>query len=67
MEEKGFAKNIVTRAKDLDKESVKSEREDTVGMAPADCWNWGEWGLKEYKWEGGSFLGWFAGLVVPVQ
>jgi hypothetical protein len=37
MEEKGFAKNIVTRAKDLDKESVKSEREDTVGMAPADC------------------------------
>ncbi len=22
-----------------------------------DCWNWGEWGLKEYKWKG-SFLGW---------
>ncbi len=25
-------------------------------MAPADCWNWGEWRLKEYKWKG-SFLG----------
>jgi hypothetical protein len=19
---------------------------------PADCWSWGEWGLKEYKWKG---------------
>ncbi len=35
-------------------------------VAPADCWNWGKWGLKEYKWKG-SFLGWFAGLFMPVQ
>ncbi len=35
-------------------------------VAPADCWNWGEWGLKEYKWKG-SFLDCFVGLVVPVQ
>jgi hypothetical protein len=20
------------------------------GVAPTDCWNWGEWRLKEYKW-----------------
>ncbi len=20
-------------------------------MAPGYCWNWGEWGLKEYKWK----------------
>ncbi len=26
-------------------------------VAPADCWNWGEWVLKEYKWKG-SFLSW---------
>jgi hypothetical protein len=25
-----------------------------------DCWNWGEWGLKEYKWKM-SFLRWFVG------
>ncbi len=35
------------------------------GLAPADCWNWGKWGLKEYKWKG-SFLGCFVGLVVPL-
>ncbi len=29
-------------------------------MAPADCWNWGEWRLKEYIWKGPS-LGWFVG------
>ncbi len=28
--------------------------------------NWGKWGLKEYIWTG-SLLGWFAGLVMPVQ
>jgi hypothetical protein len=26
----------------------------------------GRWGLKKYKWME-SFLGWFVGLVVPVQ
>ncbi len=26
-------------------------------------WNWGSWGLKEYKWKG-PFLGWFVGLVL---
>ncbi len=36
------------------------------GVAPADRWNWGEWGNKEYKWMG-SFLGWFVGLAVPEQ
>jgi hypothetical protein len=24
--------------------------------ASSGCWNWGEWGLKEYKWKGVSFL-----------
>ncbi len=28
---------------------------DQRGVGPAVCWNWGEWGLKEYKWNG-SFL-----------
>ncbi len=32
------------------------------GVAPADSWNWGKWGLKEYKRKG-SFLSWF----VPVR
>jgi hypothetical protein len=36
------------------------------GLAPDDCWIWGEWGLKEYKWKG-SFLGWFVVLFVPVE
>jgi hypothetical protein len=36
------------------------------GLAPADCWNWGKWGHKEYKWKW-SFLGWFVGLVVSIQ
>ncbi len=36
------------------------------GVAPADCWNCGEWGLKEYKWKR-FFLGWFVGIVVSVQ
>ncbi len=39
---------------------------ETRGMGPADCWNWGEWELKEYKWKG-SFLGCSVRLVVPVQ
>jgi hypothetical protein len=37
--------------------------------APADCWNWDEWRLKEYEWKG-SFPGGGGGfdvLVVPVQ
>jgi hypothetical protein len=42
------------------------DRETAEGWPPADCWNCGEWGLKEYKWKG-SFLGWFVGLVVTVQ
>ncbi len=29
------------------------------GAAPADYWNWDEWGVKEFKWKG-SLLGWFA-------
>ncbi len=40
------------------------EKLETV--APAGCWNWGEWGFKEYKWKV-SFLGWFVGLIVPWQ
>jgi hypothetical protein len=39
---------------------------DQREVVPADCWNWGEWGLKEYKWKV-PFLGWFVGLVIPVQ
>ncbi len=35
-------------------------------VAPAYCWNWGRWGLKEYIIKR-SFLGWFVWLVVPVQ
>ncbi len=42
-----------------------SHQRDQRGV-PADCWNLGKWGLMEYKWRG-SFLGWFVGLVVPVQ
>ncbi len=26
-------------------------------VAPDDFWNWGEWGLKEYKWKGPSLVG----------
>ncbi len=39
---------------------------DTREDDPADCWIWGEKGLKEYKWKG-IILGYFVGLVVPVQ
>ncbi len=28
-------------------------------MAPIDCWNWGEWGLKEDKWKGSFLFGSF--------
>ncbi len=42
------------------------ERRAQRGVAPAECWNWGKWGLTEYKWKG-YFLGWFVGLAVPVQ
>ncbi len=31
-------------------------------LAPAECWNWDKWGLKEV-----SFLVWFVGLVMKVQ
>ncbi len=43
-----------------------STQRDYIGVAPADSWNWGKWGLKEYKWKG-SFLGWLVGVVIPVQ
>ncbi len=33
-----------------------TNQRDQRRMAPAVCWNWGEWRLKEYKWKG-SFLG----------
>ncbi len=33
-----------------------TNQRDQRGMAPAGCWNWGEWGLKEYKSKG-PFLG----------
>ena len=33
-------------------------------VAPADCCNYGKWGLEEYIWKG-FFLGWFFGLVMP--
>ncbi len=44
------------------------ETRETIerGVAPADCWNWGGWGLKEYKWKS-SYFDWFVGLVVPLQ
>ncbi len=32
-----------------------------TGVAPADCWNWGKWGLMEYK-SRGPFLALFVGL-----
>ncbi len=41
-------------------------KRDQRGVAPADCWNWGEWELKDYNRKG-TFLGWFVGLVVPMQ
>jgi hypothetical protein len=34
-------------------------------MAPADCWNWGEWGTQRVQMKG--VLGWFIRLVMPVQ
>jgi hypothetical protein len=39
---------------------------DQIGVAPAECWNWGEWGLKEYNWKW-PFLGWFVGLVAGTR
>ncbi len=45
---------------------VGQVQRDQRGVAPADCWNWGEWGLTGYKWKR-SFLGGFVGLIVPVQ
>ncbi len=33
-----------------------AQRDQWVGVAPTDCWNWGKWGLLEYIWKG-SFLG----------
>jgi hypothetical protein len=44
---------------------VEPERQERG--APADCWNWGKWGLREYIMLKGSYLGWFVGIVVPVQ
>ncbi len=37
---------------------------EVLGEDPADCWNWGEWGLKKYKWKGPrpSLVGFFFGL-----
>jgi hypothetical protein len=29
---------------------------DQRGVVPADCWNWGKWGLMEYQWRGPSWL-----------
>ncbi len=45
---------------------VDPTQRDQRGVAPADCWNWGKWGLLENIWKG-SFLGWFVGLIVPLQ
>ncbi len=39
---------------------------DQRGVAPADCWNLGKWGLFEYIWKE-SFLGWLMGLAFPIQ
>ncbi len=41
-------------------------RETREGWPLLTYWNWGEWGLKEYKWKG-SFLGWFFGLILPTR
>ncbi len=43
-------------------EKLSTERLESRGP----CWNWGEWGLKEYKCKG-FFLGWFFGLVVTAR
>ncbi len=43
--------------------TIKESREGWVLLTIE---NWGEWGLKEYEWKG-SFLGWFVGLVGPIQ
>ncbi len=40
-------------------------QKDWIGVAPADCWNWCEWGFKEYEWKV-ALLSWFVGLVMPV-
>ncbi len=39
---------------------VEQNQRDQRGLAPADCWNWGKWGLMEYKWKG-FFLAWYLG------
>ncbi len=38
----------ITRFSDATVQVVSEERLERGG--PAECWNWGEWGLKEYKW-----------------
>ncbi len=40
--------------------------ETREGWTLLTVWNWGKWGLMEYKWKG-PFLGYFIGLVVPVR
>ncbi len=45
----------VTKTVKIIKSVIVSERLERGGPH-ADCLNWGEWGLKEYKWKG-SFLG----------
>ncbi len=47
-------------------QGIWPDQRDQRAVVPTDFWNWGEWELKEYTWKG-SFLGWFVGLVVPVQ
>ncbi len=37
------------------KSTVDMSRETSGGVTHADCWNWSEWGLKEYKWKGPFF------------
>ncbi len=55
----------------LDEQQSKNKivvvnQRDQRGVAPAHCWTWGGWGLKEYKWKG-TFIGLFLELVVSVQ
>ncbi len=60
-----FEKN---RLKVQTREKVRAEwrSERLERVTPLVCWNWGKWGLKEYKLKV-PFLGWFVGLVMPVK
>ncbi len=51
---------VIRKSEEL-QENTSGSAADKRGVAPADCWNWGELGFKEYKLKG-SFISWFVGL-----